>query len=179
MLLEYVGLKSATDRFSGLSPVRSTCYSAQRATRRSCSRPGGPGFPERPHGARAPPTLDGVSAPEIGGHRTRLDAAVQALALRVNRETVLQARAALLAEAERLDKDLQRSHREYAGVGLCGGDPVSPEAAHAFNERIDTLIDSCFAYNRDLRASATALEATARAYGYTDDEIAASFQSGS
>ncbi len=31
------------------------------------------------------------------------------------------------------------------------------------------------AYNRDLRASAAALDATARAYGYTDEEIAASF----
>jgi hypothetical protein len=113
-----------------------------------------------------------VTAPEDG----RLAAAVEALALRVNRETVLEARAALLAEADRLDKNLQRSHREYAGVGLCGRDPVSPEAATAFNERIEALIGHCFAYNRDLRTSAEALSATARAYGYTDDEIAASFQ---
>ena len=54
--------------------------------------------------------------------------------------------------------------------------PVSPEAAQAFNERINALVDDCFAYNRDLRASASALDATARAYGYTDDEIAASFR---
>lgn len=117
-----------------------------------------------------------MTAPEIGGHRTQLDAAVRALALQVNRDTVLQARAALLAEAERLDKELQRSHREYAGVGLCGRDPVSPEAAAAFNERIQSLIDRCFAYNRDLRASAEALAATAHAYGYTDDEITTSFR---
>jgi hypothetical protein len=135
----------------------------------------GPGFAERPHGGRPPPTLDGVTAPEVGGHRTQLDAAVRALALRVNRDTVLQARAALLAEANRLDGELRDRHNDFVGVGMCGRDPVSPEAAQAFNERIDGLIESCFAYNRNLRASAAALEATARAYGYTDDEIAGSF----
>lgn len=118
-----------------------------------------------------------MTAPEVGTHRTRLDAAVGALALQVNRETVLKARAALLAEADRLDKDLQRTHREFGGVGLCGADPVSPEAAAAFDERINALVDQCFAYNRDLRASAQALDTTARAYGYTDDEITASFKS--
>jgi hypothetical protein len=114
-----------------------------------------------------------VTAPEDGG----LAAAVEALALRVNRETVLQARAALLAEAERLDRELDLRHNTLSGVGLCGGDPVSPEAAKAFNERIGALVNDCRAYNRGLRASATALDATARKYGYTDDEIAASFVS--
>ena len=38
---------------------------------------------------------------------------------------------------------------------------------------------SCLAYNRDLHAAAAALDATARAYGYTDDEIAASYRPGS
>lgn len=105
---------------------------------------------------------------------TTLDAAVRALALQVNRETVLRARAALLAEARRLDHELNR--RSVDGrVGVCGGDPVSPEAASAFNERIDTLIGNCRAYNRDLHSAALTLDDTARAYGYTDDEIAASF----
>jgi hypothetical protein len=113
-----------------------------------------------------------VTAPEDGG----LAAAVEALALRVNRDTVLQARAALLAEAERLDRGLVEHRRTFAGVGLCGRDPVSPEASAAFNERIDTLIQSCLSYNHELRASAAALDATARDYGYTDDEIAASFR---
>jgi hypothetical protein len=117
-----------------------------------------------------------MTAPEVGAHRTHLDAAVRSLALQVNRDTVLKARAALLAEADRLDKNLQRTHREFGGVGRCGGDPVSPEASKAFDERINALVGHCFGYNRDLRASAFALDATARAYGYTDDEIAASFQ---
>jgi hypothetical protein len=117
-----------------------------------------------------------MTAPEVGAHRTHLDAAVRALALQVNRDTVLKARAALLAEADRLDTELRDKHSDLTGVGLCGGDPVSPEAATAFNERINALIKSCFDYNRDLRTSAATLDATARAYGYTDYEIAESFQ---
>ena len=117
-----------------------------------------------------------MTAPEVEGHRTQLAAAVRSLALQVNRHTVLQARAALLAEADRLDSELRDKHNDLAKVGVCGGDPVSPEAAHAFNERIDALVNSCLDYNRDLRSSAVALEATARAYGYTDDEIWASFR---
>ena len=117
-----------------------------------------------------------MTAPEVGAHRPQLDAAVGALALQVNRETVLAARAALLAEADRLDTALRDKHSDLTGVGLCGGDPVSPEAALAFNERISALVTSCLDYNRDLRESAAALDATARTYGYTDDEISASFQ---
>ena len=53
-----------------------------------------------------------MTAPEVGAHRTQLDAAVRALALHVNRDTVLKARAALLAEAERLDDELHRKRNE-------------------------------------------------------------------
>ena len=83
-----------------------------------------------------------MTAPEVGAHRPQLDAAVGALALQVNRETVLAARAALLAEADRLDTALRDKHSDLTGVGLCGGDPVSPEAALAFNERISALVTS-------------------------------------
>jgi hypothetical protein len=117
-----------------------------------------------------------MTAPEVGAHRTQLDTAVRTLALQVNRDTVLQARAALLAEAERLDGALRARHGAFTGVGVCGGDPVSPEAAQAFNERINALVEGCRAYNSALRASATTLDATARAYGFTDSEIAASFR---
>ena len=137
--------------------------------------PGGAGFSERPHGPGRAPTLDGMTAPEVGAHRPQLDAAVGALALQVNRETVLAARAALLAEADRLDTELGLGFGTVREVGLCGRDPVSPEAASAFNERIAALLEHCRAYNQDLRAAASALDATARAYGYTDDQIAASF----
>ena len=56
---------------------------------------------------------------------------------------------------------------------------MSPEAAGAFTERINALLMSCLAYNRDLQTAAAALDSTARAYGYTDDEIAASYSPGS
>ena len=118
-----------------------------------------------------------MTTPEAGGYRTPLEA-VRALALQVDRTTVLKARSALLDEANRLDVELDRS-KHGGEVGLCGGDPVSPEAAKAFNVRIGAMIASCRAYNRDLRAAALALDATARAYGYTDDEIAASYRPGS
>ena len=140
--------------------------------------PGAAGFFKRPHGSGRAPTLDAMTAPEVGAHRPSLDAAVSALALQVDRHTVLAARAALLAEADRLDTALRDKHSDLTGVGLCGGDPVSPEAALAFNERINALLENCFAYNRDLRAAAGALDATARMYGYTDEQIAASFRPG-
>ena len=139
--------------------------------------PGAAGFFKRPHGQGRAPTLDAMTAPEVGAHRPLLDAAVSALALQVDRHTVLAARAALLAEAERLDRALVERHRGH-DVGRCGGDPVSPEAAVAFNERINALLANCFAYNRDLRAAASALDVTARTYGYTDEQIAASFRPG-
>ena len=138
--------------------------------------PGAAGFFKRPHGSGRAPTLDAMTAPEVGAHRPLLDAAVSALALQVDRHTVLAARAALLAEADRLDAQLRDRRYNFGGVGLCGRDPVSPEAAQSFNERINALVQSCFQYNRDLRTSAAALDATARSYGYSDDEIAASFR---
>ena len=119
-----------------------------------------------------------MTSPVSGSTTTGPEAAVRALALQVNRDTVLKARAALLTEAHRLDTELSRSYQAYQGVGLCGRDPVSPEASAAFNERIDALVQGCFDYNRRLAAAAHTLDATAREYGYTDEEIAQSFQPG-
>ena len=48
-----------------------------------------------------------------------------------------------------------------------------------FNQRINALVRSCVVDNSQLRAAASALNATARSYGYTDDEIAASYRSAS
>ena len=111
-----------------------------------------------------------MTAPEVGAHRPQLDAAVGALALQVNRETVLAARAALLAEAERLDSRAragmaQRSQELASAAAI----PSRPRQRIAFNERINALVENCRAYNQDLRAAASALDATARAYGYTDE----------
>jgi hypothetical protein len=81
----------------------------------------------------------------------------------------------LLAEAERLDLEIRRAHATWSGLGTCGADPVSPEAAAAFNERIEALLGICSTYNAHLRDAAGGLDATARRYGYTDEEIVASF----
>lgn len=55
---------------------------------------------------------------------------------------------------------------------------MSPEAAQAFNERIEALLGQCRRYNQDLREAAYALDSVARSYEWTEDEIAASFQAG-
>lgn len=110
-----------------------------------------------------------------GPFRRELDASVAALSLQVTRDNLLQARAALLAEAARLDR-LVKTCAQSGWIGVCGNDPVSPEAATAFNERIVGLLHQCIRYNDDLRAAAHALDATARGYGFTDDDIAGSFR---
>jgi hypothetical protein len=114
-------------------------------------------------------------APHPGPHG-QLDAAVESLRLQVDRDTVLQARAALLGEALRL-KDALKSAGIDQGVGLCGGDPVSADAADAFNRRIAALITSCHCYTEDLETAAEALGEMASRYGFTDADIAASFSS--
>jgi uncharacterized protein YukE len=115
-----------------------------------------------------------MTAP-AGPFRAQLDTAVANLALQVNRETVLKARGALMAEADRLDDAVETARNNGAVVGLCGGDPVSPQAAAGFNARIESMYEQCRRYNQDLREAARALDAVALSYGYTESEIAASF----
>ncbi|WP_232662810.1 hypothetical protein [Pseudonocardia sp. TRM90224] len=111
-----------------------------------------------------------------GPFRPKLDAAVASVAMQVNRDNVLKARAVLMAEADRLDDVLTNARNNNPGIGLCGGDPVSRDAQAAFNERIEALFEGCKQYNSDLREAASALDETARFYGYTDDEIANSYR---
>lgn len=127
----------------------------------------------RPTDGRRIPILLHMDTP--GPFRRELDVAVAALGLQVSRDNVLQARAVLLAEADRLDRHVEGCLKG-GWIGICGNDPVSPEAAAAFNERIDALLNQCLRYNADLRAAAQALDATARRYGYSDGEIADSFR---
>ncbi len=112
-----------------------------------------------------------------GWARPDLDAAVAAVGLQVNRDNVLQARNILLAEADRLDDELNKVMRRDLHIGDCGGDPVSPNATLGFNQRIDVLVGQCRQYNEDLRQAARELDVTARTYGWTEEEIAASFPS--
>ena len=115
-----------------------------------------------------------MSPPQPGSVRDQFATSVQSLTMQVDRETVLQARAAVLAEAFRLRAAIHK-HGPGLGIGLCGGDPVSGDARAAFNERIGVLIDQCRQYTDDLEAAGHALGDTARSYGYTEDEITASF----
>ncbi len=103
-----------------------------------------------------------------------LPAALSAVSMQVTPANVLQVATILLTEADRLDGVLQ-DKMSKAVVGLCGGDPVSPEATMAFNERIRELRTGCQAYNDELRAAGRALQDTARSYGITEEQIAASF----
>ena len=116
-----------------------------------------------------------MTAPEVGAHRPQLDAAVGALALQVNRETVLAARAALLAEADRLDDELGTRQWHVRRVGLCGGDPVSPEAARPLMNASRRSRSNCRAYNSELRAAASALTPPPGPMATPTSEIAASF----
>ncbi|GAY12889.1 hypothetical protein TOK_1442 [Pseudonocardia sp. N23] len=63
-----------------------------------------------------------------------------------------------------------------ARAGLCGGDPVSPDAMVAFNVRAAALVDSLSLYVRDLQQLATAVAESARAYGVSDEDIARSLE---
>jgi len=111
-----------------------------------------------------------MSSPQPGSTA----AAIDALALQVNRDTVLQARAGIVDEAHRLQRVLDENNL-HAPVGLCGGDPVSRDAQRAFNERIADLAADCQRHVDELVAGADKLAAAARRYGLTDDEITASF----
>ncbi len=108
------------------------------------------------------------------GEPRSLSPALASVSLQVNRDNVLQARAALLAEAYALLRRV-RELRPIAVVGECGGDPVSPRAAHAFNSRIFAIFDQCERYAQELVAGGEALGDNARQYGYTEEQIAASY----
>ena len=98
--------------------------------------------------------------------------------MQVNRDNVLRARGILLAEADRLDREMVLLRQRNTYITNCGNDPVSINATPAFNQRIEALMVHCLQYNRDLRDAAYALDATARSYGWTDEDIAASFRAG-
>jgi hypothetical protein len=114
--------------------------------------------------------------PHPGPRHGQLEAAVESLKLQVDRDTVLQARAALLGEALRL-KDTMRIESGSTQIGVCGGDPVSFDAAPAFNERIAVLIGQCRQYTEELELAADSLGKIAHRYGFTEIEIAQSFSS--
>lgn len=107
---------------------------------------------------------------EIEGLRTGLTTPVAGM--HVDRDNVLQVRAVILGEVTRLSESLRGAKNLKAG--RCGGDPVSEDAELAFTQRAQALIDHFFLYVADLKLIADALKDSATAYGYTEDQIAAS-----
>jgi len=96
----------------------------------------------------------------------------------VSRDEVLAKRAALLAEADDFQQFLERIWDQLRMAPM-GGDPVSHDVARMVTDRIrdaeDSYFNVCQAWVNNLYQAAEALAETARQYGYTDDEIAASF----
>ncbi len=96
----------------------------------------------------------------------------------VNRDEVLAKHAALLAEADDFRLFLDRI-RDQLFMKPMGGDPVSHDVARAVTDRIrdaeDSYFNVCQQWVNNLYQVAEALAETARQYGYTDEEIAASF----
>ncbi|MDN5860687.1 MAG: hypothetical protein L0H84_18955, partial [Pseudonocardia sp.] len=97
-----------------------------------------------------------------------------AAGLRVDAENVLYVRKAVLEEYAELRMAFGSQHLDFVEhAGEYGRDPVSIDAAVAFPERARALISRCEEQVAALRGMADSLEAAARAYGYTDGEIAA------
>ena len=100
--------------------------------------------------------------------------------MQVNRDNVLRARGILLAEADRLDSEMvqlwERGNAYSRRLRRRSRVPRR-DTAHSPSEST-ALIEQCRQYNRDLREAAYALDATARSYGWTEEEIATSFRAG-
>jgi len=105
---------------------------------------------------------------------TSLPSGAGGASIQVTRENVLQARAVLLQEVETLESAVASARVFYGGIGLCGQDPVSKDAAPAFSERTAKLFDEYDEHGRELRAMAAKLATAANAYGYTEEEISTS-----
>lgn len=108
------------------------------------------------------------------------------LKLQVTPENVQQVATVLRSEADRLAETVRRMPAgsilpgavgaESGPVGLCGGDPVSHDAAKALNVRINAMNTQMYGYVASLRAAADQLTGTASAYGDQENEAASSFR---
>ncbi|RTL64277.1 MAG: PE domain-containing protein [Pseudonocardiaceae bacterium] len=97
-----------------------------------------------------------------------------AAGMAIDRDNVLQVAQILRGEAARLRDAV--NDLDDAKAGLCGGDPVSEEAAAAFNQRSSLLQASFRQYVDDLQALADSVLASARSYGVTDADNAATLR---
>lgn len=105
------------------------------------------------------------------------NAAPDAGRLQVDPDNVMAVMRVLVAESDRLLDSVRRARLRGPWVGQCGGDPVSRDAASAFNQRIDLLVDQCRRYAEELGRAGHSLARAARDYGHTDAEIQAVLRS--
>lgn len=99
--------------------------------------------------------------------------------MNVTPENVLQARALILAEAQSFMEHLNGKFLRPGAqmVGLCGGDPISRDAQELFNNKIrENAVSPAQQYVQRLQKVADQLADTARAFGITEELIAASFR---
>ncbi len=96
------------------------------------------------------------------------------LLLQVNADNVLDVHRAFQQHADELRAELLQI-RSNVHIGLCGRDPISIDAAKAFNEKIGQLLDVHWQQWEELSTVATLLRETAQDYGKSEDQINASF----
>ncbi|WP_132430112.1 hypothetical protein [Pseudonocardia endophytica] len=104
--------------------------------------------------------------------------AMDGLMLQVDRTNVLAVHRAFREHADSLRAYLYEV-QVNAAIGLCGGDPVSRDAAgpQSFGGKVGKLIGVHWKHWEELDAVAGELRETARTYGHTDEEIARSLAS--
>ncbi|MBP2475115.1 hypothetical protein JOF53_003987 [Crossiella equi] len=100
---------------------------------------------------------------------------------KVNKDNVLQARAAIRAALDVHGEKLSEAVRSF-GMEPCGKDVVSTEVALAWNWALVEAPDSdgkkIIGYLRMLNELVANLDKTAKSYGYTDADIARGFPKG-
>jgi hypothetical protein len=97
--------------------------------------------------------------------------------LEVSPDNVLDIRKVMLTCAARMLKYGGGNAGQTQWVGECAGDPVSKLAAVAFNKRIAIMAQRNWEFGKQLKAAGDSLERIARDYGYTEEQIQASFTS--
>jgi hypothetical protein len=117
--------------------------------------------------------VKGGCRPKVSAMRSpEAEAELAALRTQVTPENVMLLHNGLKAEATFLNAQILLN---LVPVGEPGTDLVSPQAAEAFNRKIDGLRERLTAYVDLLTLMADDMAATARRYGHTEHEIADSF----
>ncbi|WP_308817382.1 hypothetical protein [Pseudonocardia alni] len=66
-----------------------------------------------------------------------------------------------------------RTAADLRAIPACADDPVSQDARDLFQRKVDSIRDTHVDYVNELQKTCTDLQEAARAYGFTEEEIAA------